>query len=131
MTVAFYAAHAVDLAWRRLSGVLGFVAALAAPRSSAGIRSSASASASLRASRRASPMFVFIFTLIVSEFVAYLAMLFFGTWPKTIFPSLFWPVTLVGDIAVSAWDVPALVSASGSRRGLCSASCGSRSAANS
>ena len=54
---------------------------------------------------KASPMFVFIFTIVTSEFVAYLAMLLFGTWPKTIFPQLFWPVTLVGEIAVSAWDV--------------------------
>jgi branched-subunit amino acid ABC-type transport system permease component len=35
-------------------------------------------------------------------------MLVFGTWPTTIFPSLFWPVTLVGGIAVSAWDIPAV-----------------------
>jgi len=45
-------------------------------------------------------------------------MLLFGTWPKTIFPQLFWPVTLVGDIAVSAWDVPALLSASGAAAAL-------------
>jgi branched-subunit amino acid ABC-type transport system permease component len=56
----------------------------------------------------ASPMFVFIFTIVASEFIAYLAMLLFGTWPKTIFPQLFWPVQLVGDIAVSAWDLPAI-----------------------
>ena len=37
-------------------------------------------------------MFVFIFTFIASEFVAYLAMLIFGTWPKTIFPHV-----LAGD----------------------------------
>ncbi|WP_204350594.1 hypothetical protein, partial [Serratia marcescens] len=30
------------------------------------------------------------------------------TWPSTIFASLFWPVTLVGNVAVSAWDVPAV-----------------------
>ncbi|MFX6006825.1 hypothetical protein ABTF07_19830, partial [Acinetobacter baumannii] len=58
--------------------------------------------------RRAAQMFVFIFTLIVSELVAYLAMLVFGTWPSTIVTSLFWPVTLVGNVAVSAWDVPAV-----------------------
>jgi branched-subunit amino acid ABC-type transport system permease component len=53
-------------------------------------------------------MFVFIFTIVASEFIAYVAMLLFGTWPKTIFPQLFWPVTLVGDIAISAWDLPAI-----------------------
>jgi branched-subunit amino acid ABC-type transport system permease component len=58
--------------------------------------------------RGVSVMFVFVFTFVVSEFVAYLAMLIFGTWPQTIFPMIFWPVTLVGDIAVSAWDLPAI-----------------------
>jgi branched-subunit amino acid ABC-type transport system permease component len=53
-------------------------------------------------------MFVFIFTIVASEFIAYCAMLLFGTWPKTIFPQLFWPVRLVGDIAISAWDLPAI-----------------------
>jgi branched-subunit amino acid ABC-type transport system permease component len=58
--------------------------------------------------RKASAMFVFIFTLIVSQFIAYAVMMIFGTWPTTIFASMFWPVTLVGGIAVSAWDVPAI-----------------------
>lgn len=58
--------------------------------------------------RGVSVMFVFVFTFIVSEFVAYLAMLIFGTWPQTVFPMIFWPVTLVGNIAVSAWDMPAI-----------------------
>ena len=63
--------------------------------------------------RKASPMFVFIFTLIVSQFVSYVLMLIFGTWPTTIFPTMFWPVTLVGGIAVSAWDLPALAAMAG------------------
>jgi len=58
--------------------------------------------------RGVSVMFVFVFTFMVSEFVAYLAALIFGTWPQTIFPTIFWPVTLYGNIAVSAWDLPAL-----------------------
>jgi branched-subunit amino acid ABC-type transport system permease component len=58
--------------------------------------------------RGVSSIFVFVFTFLVSEFVAYLAMLVFGTWPQTIFPTIFWPVTLVGNIAISAWDVPAI-----------------------
>ena len=58
--------------------------------------------------RKASAMFVFIFTLIASQFIAYAVMMIFGTWPTTIFASMFWPVTLVGGIAVSAWDVPAI-----------------------
>ena len=59
--------------------------------------------------RKASPMFVFIFTLIVSQFISYGIMLIFGTWPTTIFASMFWPVTLIGGIAVSAWDIPAVL----------------------
>jgi branched-subunit amino acid ABC-type transport system permease component len=58
--------------------------------------------------RGVSVMFVFVFTFMVSEFVAYVAMLIFGTWPQTVFPAIFWPVTLVGEIAVSAWDLPAI-----------------------
>lgn len=107
MTASFYAAYSVvglaeGPAW------LGFLAALAGSVLMAvcvevfGFRV-------LRA-RRASSMFMFIFALVISELVAYLTMLIFGTWPATIFPSLFWPVTLVGPVAVSQWDVPALAS---------------------
>ena len=105
MTVSFYAAHAT-VALAGLPSWLGFLAAVAGSLAIAllievlGFRT-------LRR-RRAAQMFVFIFTLIISELVAYIAMLVFGTWPATIFPSLFWPVTLVGGIAVSAWDLPAV-----------------------
>ena len=58
--------------------------------------------------RKASPMFVFIFTLIASQFITYAMTLVFGTWPTTIFESMFWPVTISANVAVSAWDVPAL-----------------------
>jgi len=57
---------------------------------------SASAFEALRARGRLRLMFVFVFTFMVSSFVAYLAALIFGTWPQTIFPTIFWPVTLVG-----------------------------------
>jgi branched-subunit amino acid ABC-type transport system permease component len=63
--------------------------------------------------RGVSVMFVFVFTLMVSEFIAYVAMLIFGTWPQTIFPTIFWPVTLVGEIAVSGWDIPAMAATVG------------------
>lgn len=53
-------------------------------------------------------MFVFIFTLVASQFITYAMTLVFGTWPTTIFESMFWPVMLVGDVAVSAWDLPAI-----------------------
>lgn len=105
MTAAFYAAH-TTVALGGAPGWLGFVAALAAAIGSSAILETAG----FRSLRRhnASPMFVFIFTLIVSELVAYIAMLVFGTWPATIFTSLFWPVVLVGPIVMSTWDIPAL-----------------------
>ncbi|MBV9785200.1 MAG: branched-chain amino acid ABC transporter permease [Acidisphaera sp.] len=105
MTTAFYAAYTVvGLAsgpgWAGLlAGVAGAVA-MSAVLELFGFRA-------LRR-RQASSMFVFIFTLIVSELISYVAMLIYGTWPATIFPSLFWPVTLVGTIAVSQWDLMAL-----------------------
>lgn len=108
MTVAFYSAYTAVTLWK-LPGAAGFFATVAATALAAvlleiiGFRS-------LR-SRKASQMFVFIFTLMVSEFVAYLAMLVFGTWPATIFPSLFWPVSLVGNVAVSGWDSLAIAAA--------------------
>ncbi len=106
MTVAFYAAFTC-VALLGLPGWVGFLAALATSLLLAlaieifGFR--------ILRQRRAAQIFVFIFTLIVSEVVAFLAMLVFGTWPSTIFPSLFWPVTLVGNVAISQWDVPAVV----------------------
>ena len=105
MTVAFYAAFAA-VGWAGLPGWAGCVAALAA----ALLMSVALEVFGFRTlrRRRASSMFVFIFTLIVAELVSYLAMLVFGTWPATVFPSLFWPVSIVGGIAVSQWDIAAL-----------------------
>ena len=111
MTVAFYAAHA-SVEWGGLHGAAAFVIALAATLLIAFALERSGFAAMRR--NKASPMFVFIFTIVSSELIAYLAMLVFGTWPKTIFPSLFWPATLVGGVAVSAWDVPALLTAAGS-----------------
>jgi branched-subunit amino acid ABC-type transport system permease component len=105
MTVAFYAAFtAVARAgWPGWAGVLAAIAG-------ALVMSVALEVLGFRAlrRRRASSMFVFIFTLIVSELVSYVAMLVYGTWPSTVFPSLFWPVTLVAGIAVSQWDMLAV-----------------------
>ncbi|ACL62955.1 branched-chain amino acid ABC transporter permease [Methylobacterium nodulans] len=107
MTVAFYAAHAT-VSMAGLPGWLGCLLALVAAVTASALLELVGFRSLRR--RRATPMFVFIFTLIVSEMVAYLAMLIFGTWPTTIFPSLFWPVTLVGNVAVSDWDLPAIAS---------------------
>jgi branched-subunit amino acid ABC-type transport system permease component len=105
MTIAFYTAHAAVAALGML-GAGAFALALATTLASAWLLERFGF-ATLRRNK-ASPMFVFIFTIVASEFIAYLAMLLFGTWPKTIFPQLFWPVRLVGDIAISAWDLPAI-----------------------
>lgn len=105
MTVAFYAAYSV-VNLGGMPGWMGLAAALVAAVLLALLLEWTGFSALRR--RGASPMFVFIFTLVVSELVGYLAMLIFGTWPATIFPSLFWPVSLFGPVAVSDWDLPAM-----------------------
>ena len=107
MTGAFYAAYTL-VGIAHLPGWVGFGGAILASVVLAlltellGFR--------LLRRRRAEQLFVFIFTLIVSEFVAFVAMLIFGSFPTTIFSSLVWPVTLVGPVAVSGWDIPALLS---------------------
>ena len=59
--------------------------------------------------KRQSPSLAFfIFTLIASEFVAYLLMMIFGTEPVTLFPSILSTVRLVANVAVSNWDLIAV-----------------------
>jgi branched-subunit amino acid ABC-type transport system permease component len=105
MSVAFYSAY-VAVRVLGLNGFFGLIACFAGGIATA-LAIEYFGFAKLR-TRKASPMFVFIFTLIVSQFVSYVLMLIFGTWPTTIFPTMFWPVSLVGGIAISAWDLPAL-----------------------
>jgi branched-subunit amino acid ABC-type transport system permease component len=105
MTIAFYTAHVVVQglewpAWAAFAAMM--VVTLAASYALERIGFEA-----LRR-RGVSVMFVFVFTFMVSEFVAYVAALVFGTWPATIFPTIFWPVTLVGGVAISGWDLPAI-----------------------
>ena len=105
MTAAFYTAHAaVQMAG--LPGPIAFALSLAAALLLSWAIE-ALGFANLRA-KNASPLFVFIFTFIVSQCIAYVASLVFGTWTVTIFPSMFYQVTLVGQVAVSAWDLPAI-----------------------
>jgi branched-subunit amino acid ABC-type transport system permease component len=106
MTIAFYAAF-VAVQWFEWPAWAAFVAMMATTL----VASYALERIGFEALRQrgVSVMFVFVFTLMVSEFVAYVAMLIFGTWPQTIFPTIFWPVTLVGGIAVSGWDIPAIL----------------------
>jgi branched-chain amino acid transport system permease protein len=61
----------------------------------------------LRARRSGSLMF-FIFTLILAQFIIYVLTLLFGTEPQTLFKSILSPVTIVGGIAISNWDMVAV-----------------------
>jgi branched-subunit amino acid ABC-type transport system permease component len=58
--------------------------------------------------RHSSGLIFFIFTLIFSQFVAFLLTILFGTEPETIFPSVMSNVRIVGGIAVSDWDLQAV-----------------------
>jgi branched-chain amino acid transport system permease protein len=49
----------------------------------------------------------FIFTLVFSQFVAYVLTILFGTEPETIYPSVMSPVRIIGGVAVSNWDLTA------------------------
>ncbi|MDP2297995.1 MAG: branched-chain amino acid ABC transporter permease [Pseudolabrys sp.] len=110
MTCGFYAAY-VAVRVLDFPGPFGFAAAIAGATAMAFLLERFGFSV-LR-HRKASPMFVFIFTIIASQFIAYAMTMVFGTWPTTIFASMFWPVTLVADVAVSAWDVPAIAATLG------------------
>lgn len=57
--------------------------------------------------RNSAKLTYFIFTLIVSEFVAYLVSLQFGTEPVSLFPTIISPVRLVGEVVISNWDLTA------------------------
>ena len=105
MTIAFYTAFVV-VQWLEWPAWAAFIVMMVVTLAA----SCALERIGFEALRRrgVSLMFVFMFTFMVSEFVAYVAMLIFGTWPQTIFPTIFWPVTLVGEIAVSALGLPAM-----------------------
>jgi branched-subunit amino acid ABC-type transport system permease component len=76
MTIAFYTAHAL-VAGFATGGATAFLIALGATMGCAwGLERFGFAT--LRRNQ-ASPMFVFIFTIVASEFIAYCAMLLFGT----------------------------------------------------
>jgi branched-subunit amino acid ABC-type transport system permease component len=105
MTCGFYSAY-VAVQLLKLPGYMGFILGIVGGVLMSWLLERFGFAVLRR--RKASAMFVFIFTLIVSQFISYAVMLVFGTWPTTIFASMFWPVTIVGGIAVSQWDVPAI-----------------------
>jgi branched-subunit amino acid ABC-type transport system permease component len=105
MTCGFYAAF-VAVRTLGMPGYVGVLAAIAGGVAMAFLLERFGFSVLRR--RNASAMFVFIFTLVASQFVTYAMTMVFGTWPTTIFASMFWPVTIIGNVAVSAWDLPAI-----------------------
>jgi branched-subunit amino acid ABC-type transport system permease component len=59
--------------------------------------------------QRKSPLLTyFIFTIVFAQLSVYLAELFFGTDPKSLYPSLVSPVFLLNGIVISHWDIMAL-----------------------
>jgi branched-chain amino acid transport system permease protein len=58
--------------------------------------------------RRSSPLLLFIFAIVVAEFVAYLLSLVFGTEPQSLTKSLTSEIHLVGGVAISSWDLNAI-----------------------
>ena len=58
--------------------------------------------------RRSSVLTYFIFTIAISQFAVYFGELLFGADPKTLHASIMSPVSLVGPIAVSYWDLRAV-----------------------
>lgn len=58
--------------------------------------------------RRSSSLMLFIFAIVLAEFIAYALSLVFGTEPQTLTKSILSEVHLVGGIAISSWDLRAL-----------------------
>jgi branched-chain amino acid transport system permease protein len=58
--------------------------------------------------RRSSALLLFIFAIVVAEFIAYLLTLIFGTEPQSLTRSMTADIYLVGGVAISSWDLGAL-----------------------
>jgi len=58
--------------------------------------------------RRSNVLTYFIFTIMFAQCAIYLAELVFGTEPKTLAAEIVSPVSMVGPIAVSEWDITAI-----------------------
>src|SRR5688572_12928810 len=105
MGVAFYAMYAAMLkwGWPHWAG-FAFGLALAV---ACGVASEVWGYRVLR--RRRSPgLLLFIFAIVVAEFVAYLLSLLFGTEPQSLTKTVTSQVHLVGGVAITDWDLHAL-----------------------
>ena len=105
MGLAFYAMYQAMLkwGWPHWAGfVFGLVIAVAAS-----VASEVWGYRVLR--RRRSPgLLLFIFAIVVAEFVAYLLSLMFGTEPQSLTKTVTSQVHLVGGVAITDWDLHAL-----------------------
>jgi branched-subunit amino acid ABC-type transport system permease component len=105
MGLAFYAMYAAMLRWEwpHWAGFLfGLAVAVAAS-----VASEAWGYRVLRR-RRSHGLLMFIFAIVVAEFVAYLLSLVFGTEPQSLQKSLVSDVYMVGGFVVTSWDLKAL-----------------------
>ena len=105
MGLAFYAMYAAMLRWEwpHWAGfLLGLGVAVAAA-----VASEAWGYRVLR-QRRSPALLLFIFAIVVAEFVAYLLSLVFGTEPQSLQKSLVSDVYIVGGIVITSWDLEAL-----------------------
>lgn len=59
--------------------------------------------------RKSSGLTFFIFTLVFAQLVAYLLTVGFGTEPQTIYPTVMSRVRILGGVAVSNWDIQAVL----------------------
>jgi branched-subunit amino acid ABC-type transport system permease component len=59
--------------------------------------------------RKSSALLLFIFAIVVAEFVAYALSLVFGTEPESLTRSMTAEMYLVGGVAISSWDIGALI----------------------
>ena len=105
MGLAFYVMYAAMLRWEWPHWA-GFVLGLAVAVATA-VASEVWGYRVLRR-RRSHGLLMFIFAIVVAEFVAYLLSLVFGTEPQSLTKSLVSDVYMVGGIVVTSWDLKAL-----------------------
>ena len=105
MGLAFYAMFAAMIRWQwpHLAG-FGFGLAVAVAASVCvevwGFR--------VFRRRQSSSLMLFIFAIVVAEFISYLLSLVFGTEPETLTKSIVSEIHLIGGVAISNWDLSAL-----------------------
>ncbi len=105
MGLAFYAMYVAMIRWQ-LSHVAGIAI---------GLTIAVAVSAAVEAwgfrvlrQRNSSSLMLFIFAIVLAEFISYLLTLIFGTEPETLTKSIASEVHLVGGVAITSWDLRAL-----------------------